>query len=234
MSVTIRWRGRRFLDRSVVWTCDYCQCFCQCFGFSSRGVRWRDAFPRRFRGNDPAGRRGRRKPRGDTVRIALFVTCLADALFPGVGRSTVRLLERLGHRVEFPQVQTCCGQMHINTGYGRDALPLVRHYVEVFEPCEVIVASSGSCVGSVRQQYAVVARRCGDATLPAFLRSAELAGGSGSGKTTVAGHVRVGARPRPNGISGLGWPPGGRDEVRHRGRDPGRSARPTYALFSKL
>jgi L-lactate dehydrogenase complex protein LldE len=77
----------------------------------------------------------------------------------------VRLLERLGHRVEFPQAQTCCGQMHINTGYARDALPLVRHYVEVFEPYEVIVAPSGSCVGSVRHQYAMVARRCGDEKL---------------------------------------------------------------------
>ena len=57
------------------------------------------------------------------MRIALFVTCLADTLFPAVGRATVRLLERLGHRVEFPQAQTCCGQMHINTGYVRDALP---------------------------------------------------------------------------------------------------------------
>jgi len=99
------------------------------------------------------------------MRIALFVTCLADTLFPGVGRATVRLLERLGHRVEFPQAQTCCGQMHINTGYVRDALPLVRHYVEVFEPYDVIVAPSGSCVGSVRHQYAMVARRCGDEKL---------------------------------------------------------------------
>ena len=99
------------------------------------------------------------------MRIALFVTCLADTLFPSVGQSTVQLLERLGHRVEFPQAQTCCGQMHINTGYARDALPLVRHYVEVFEPHEVIVAPSGSCVGSVRHQYAVVARQCGDEKL---------------------------------------------------------------------
>ena len=99
------------------------------------------------------------------MRIALFVTCLADTLFPGVGRATVRLLERLGHRVEFPQAQTCCGQMHINTGYVRDALPLVRHYVEVFEPYDVIVAPSGSCVGSVRHQYAMVARQCGDEKL---------------------------------------------------------------------
>ena len=99
------------------------------------------------------------------VRIALFVTCLADTLFPGVGRATVRLLERLGHDVEFPEAQTCCGQMHVNTGYARDALPLVRRYVDVFERCEVIVAPSGSCVGSIRHQHAMVARRCGDEKL---------------------------------------------------------------------
>ena len=99
------------------------------------------------------------------MRIALFVTCLADTLYPDVGRATVALLERLGHQVEFPPGQTCCGQMHVNTGYRRDALPLVRRYVETFEDCEVIVAPSGSCVGSVRHQHAVVARACGDEVL---------------------------------------------------------------------
>ena len=99
------------------------------------------------------------------MRIALFVTCLADTLFPGVGRSTVTLLERLGHRVEFPEAQTCCGQMHVNTGYQRDALPLIRRYADVFEHCDVIVAPSGSCVGSIRHQHAMVARRHGDEAL---------------------------------------------------------------------
>ena len=96
------------------------------------------------------------------MRVALFVTCLADTLFPDVGRATVRLLERLGHQVEFPQAQTCCGQMHVNTGYQRDALPLVRHYAEVFGGYEAIVVPSGSCTGSVRHQHAMVARRYGD------------------------------------------------------------------------
>ena len=99
------------------------------------------------------------------MRVALFVTCLADTLFPDVGKATVRLLERLGHRVEFPEGQTCCGQMHVNTGYQREALPLIRRYVETFEPYEVIVAPSGSCAGSVRHQHAMVARRYGDAGL---------------------------------------------------------------------
>lgn len=105
------------------------------------------------------------------MRIALFVTCLGDVLFPGVPRATTTLLGRLGHEVVFPRDQTCCGQMHVNSGYQRDALAVVRHHVEVFERalgaggCEVVVAPSGSCVGSVRHQHADVARRAGDEDL---------------------------------------------------------------------
>lgn len=99
------------------------------------------------------------------MRIALFVTCLADTLFPDVGQATVRLLERLGHQVEFPAAQTCCGQMHISTGYQRQALPLIRRHADVFAGYEAIVAPSGSCAGSVRHQHAMVARRYGDQAL---------------------------------------------------------------------
>jgi L-lactate dehydrogenase complex protein LldE len=99
------------------------------------------------------------------MRIALFVTCLADTLFPEAAKATVRLLERLGHEVAFPAAQTCCGQMHVNTGYQREALPLVGRYVDTFEPFEVVVAPSGSCAGSVRHQHAVVARSFGDKRL---------------------------------------------------------------------
>ncbi len=104
------------------------------------------------------------------MRIALFVTCLGDVLFPDVGRATVTVLERLGHEVVFPAAQTCCGQMHTNTGYQGDAVGLVRHHVDVFEAaladgCEAIVAPSGSCAGSVRHQHAEVARRAGDEDL---------------------------------------------------------------------
>jgi L-lactate dehydrogenase complex protein LldE len=112
------------------------------------------------------------------VRIALFATCLADALFPRSAQATVVLLERLGHQVVFPPGQTCCGQMHINTGYQPEALTLIRHHVEVFERAlagpaegdrgaEVVVAPSGSCVGSIRHQHADLARRLGEPDLAA-------------------------------------------------------------------
>jgi L-lactate dehydrogenase complex protein LldE len=103
------------------------------------------------------------------VRVALFVTCLVDGLFPDVGKATVGLLERLGHQVEMPRSQTCCGQMHINTGYTREAFGLVRRHVAAFEGYEAVVAPSGSCVGSVRHQHAWVAAEGGD---PALAESA--------------------------------------------------------------
>jgi L-lactate dehydrogenase complex protein LldE len=104
------------------------------------------------------------------MRISLFITCFNDTLFPQVGIATTHLLERLGHTVVFPEAQTCCGQMHYNTGYQREAIPLVRHFVEVFGDAEVIVAPSASCVGMVRDLYPKAAALSGDETLAAAVR----------------------------------------------------------------
>jgi L-lactate dehydrogenase complex protein LldE len=90
-------------------------------------------------------------------------------MFPDAAKATVRLLERLGHEVLFPKAQTCCGQMHTNTGYFDEALPLVRHHVDVFsqalESCDAFVAPSASCVGSVRHQHGMLARHFGEPDL---------------------------------------------------------------------
>jgi L-lactate dehydrogenase complex protein LldE len=99
------------------------------------------------------------------MRISLFITCFNDTIFPETGRAMVRLLERLGHSVDFPLDQTCCGQMHFNTGYQREAIPLVRHFVDVFSSAEVVVAPSASCVGMVREFYPRLAEVSGDRRL---------------------------------------------------------------------
>jgi L-lactate dehydrogenase complex protein LldE len=96
------------------------------------------------------------------VRVGLFITCFNDTLFPETGRATVEVLERLGVEVDFPFEQTCCGQMHFNTGYQREAIPLVRRFVEVFGNYEAVVAPSGSCVGMVRELYPMAARLAND------------------------------------------------------------------------
>ena len=99
------------------------------------------------------------------MRVALFITCFNDTLFPNVGIATTQVLERLGHTVDFPEAQTCCGQMHFNTGYQHETIPLMRHFVEVFSTAEVIVAPSASCVGMVRELYPKAAALSGDAAL---------------------------------------------------------------------
>jgi L-lactate dehydrogenase complex protein LldE len=87
------------------------------------------------------------------VRIALFVTCLGDTLFPEAAQATVQVLERLGHEVVFPEEQTCCGQMHLNSGYRDEAAALAKRFLDVFADYDVVVSPSSSCVGTVRELY---------------------------------------------------------------------------------
>ncbi len=87
------------------------------------------------------------------MRIALFITCVNDLMFPGTGKAVVSVLERLGHTVDFPEAQTCCGQMHANSGYRAEAMPMVRGFVETFADYDAVVAPSGSCVAMVRDSY---------------------------------------------------------------------------------
>jgi L-lactate dehydrogenase complex protein LldE len=108
------------------------------------------------------------------MRVALFVTCLIDGLVPDVGKATVRLLRRLGVAVEVPLGQSCCGQVHVNTGYPAMAMPLVRRHVAAFEEFDAVVVASGSCTGAVRHQHADLARQAGDADLAA--RAQDVAG----------------------------------------------------------
>jgi len=89
------------------------------------------------------------------VRVGLFITCINDTLFPRTGIATVEVLERLGCEVVFPEEQTCCGQMHANSGYREQALPLVRRFARAFGEAGVdaVVSPSGSCAAMVRDQY---------------------------------------------------------------------------------
>ncbi|HSN42986.1 MAG TPA: (Fe-S)-binding protein [Propionibacteriaceae bacterium] len=98
-------------------------------------------------------------------RVALFATCINDAMMPGAPAATVKLLERLGCTVEFPRAQTCCGQILTNTGYFKEALGTVKSYVKAFSDYDYIVAPSGSCIASVRHQHPMLAKHAGDTGL---------------------------------------------------------------------
>ena len=87
------------------------------------------------------------------MRVALFVTCVGDTVFPQVGRATVQVVEALGHEVVFPTEQTCCGQMHLNSGYRREAERLGRRFRSIFDEYDAVVSPSSSCVGTVRESF---------------------------------------------------------------------------------
>lgn len=114
--------------------------------------------------------------------ISLFITCYNDTLFPETGKAVVRVLERLGHQVEFRAEQTCCGQMHYNTGYGGDALPLMRRFLDVYRDAGIICVPSASCVAMMRDHYPKMADAAGeprlrarvDAVLPRVYEFSEL------------------------------------------------------------
>jgi L-lactate dehydrogenase complex protein LldE len=93
------------------------------------------------------------------VTISLFIACYNDTLFPETGKAVVAVLERLGHRVEFRRDQTCCGQMHYNSGYHNDALRLMRYFLKVFDCAETVCVPSSSCVAMIRDHFPKLAER---------------------------------------------------------------------------
>jgi len=87
------------------------------------------------------------------MRIALFVTCVNDVAFPSTGIATVRLLERLGVEVAFPEAQTCCGQMQYNTGYPAEAALPAAKFARDFAGYDAVVVPSGSCGAFIRDVH---------------------------------------------------------------------------------
>lgn len=87
------------------------------------------------------------------MKVALFLACYNDTLYPETGIATVRLLRSLGQDVDFPAAQTCCGQMHFNTGYRAEAAELMNRFVCAFDGYDAIVTPSASCAAMVRHHY---------------------------------------------------------------------------------
>jgi len=99
------------------------------------------------------------------MRASLFITCYNDTLYPETGRAVLALLERLGVEVSFEPRQTCCGQMHANTGFRPEAFSQARRFVNLYRDVEQVVIPSSSCVAMMREQYPTLFDELGDETL---------------------------------------------------------------------
>lgn len=85
------------------------------------------------------------------MKVSIFITCLADMFYANVGKSTVELLEKLGCEVDFPEQQTCCGQVSYNSGYHKETKEVAKHMIKAFEHSDYVVAPSGSCVAMLHE-----------------------------------------------------------------------------------
>jgi L-lactate dehydrogenase complex protein LldE len=99
------------------------------------------------------------------MRASLFITCYNDTLFPETGRAVVNLLERLGVDLEFNPKQTCCGQMHANSGFRSEAFSQAKRLVRLYRDAESVVIPSSSCVAMVRDQYPALFEELGNEAL---------------------------------------------------------------------
>jgi L-lactate dehydrogenase complex protein LldE len=87
------------------------------------------------------------------MRVSLFIPCLVEQFNPAVGEAAARVLARAGVMVDYPPGQTCCGQPFYKSGHRKEARKLARHFLEVFDGAEAVVAPSGSCVRMVKHDF---------------------------------------------------------------------------------
>lgn len=87
------------------------------------------------------------------MKVTLFIPCFVDLCYPHVGRSMVRILERLGHKVDCPDRPACCGQPAFNTGYWDESRAVAGKVLEQLEAAEVIAIASGSCGAMIKLFY---------------------------------------------------------------------------------
>ncbi len=87
------------------------------------------------------------------MKISLFITCLTEQFYPRAAVAIVKVLEHLGHTVEFPPDQTCCGQPMFNNGFHDQARSLAERMIRIFADAPCVVTPSGSCAAMVREHF---------------------------------------------------------------------------------
>ena len=87
------------------------------------------------------------------MKIAFFPGCMVDMFYPEVGKSAVRVLERLGCEITLPDEQICCGQPLFNSGFAKESIPMMKNLIDAYEPYDTIVSLTGSCAYAIKKDY---------------------------------------------------------------------------------
>ncbi len=85
-------------------------------------------------------------------RVAYFLGCVTDNLFPAIARATVAVLERNGYEVTVLD-NVCCGAPHLSYGDAEALAHLIRTNVALLAQAnaEVIVSDCATCLDNVKK-----------------------------------------------------------------------------------
>ncbi len=87
------------------------------------------------------------------MEVSLFVPCFIDQLYPETAFNTIKILEKVGCKVNYNTNQTCCGQPAFNTGYWDESRKLANKFFDDFKGEMPIVSPSASCVEFIKNHY---------------------------------------------------------------------------------
>ena len=90
--------------------------------------------------------------------VDIFIPCFVDLLYPTTALNMVKVLERVGVKVNYNPAQTCCGQPAYNAGYLPQSQAVAEKFLHDFAApagpeLRCVVSPSASCVGMVRNSY---------------------------------------------------------------------------------
>jgi glycolate oxidase iron-sulfur subunit len=94
------------------------------------------------------------QPAGLTHTVAMLTGCVMPHMYPRTHEATVRVLNRLGFHVVFPERQTCCGALNLHGGDRVFARDLARRNIDAFLAArvEAVIVDSAGC-GSMMKEY---------------------------------------------------------------------------------
>lgn len=89
------------------------------------------------------------------ARVALFLGCVADAMFPETNAATARVLRRNGCEVVVPRGQVCCGAIHYHSGVEGPAIDFARQNMKIFldDSIDAVITNAAGC-GAMLKDYA--------------------------------------------------------------------------------
>jgi glycolate oxidase iron-sulfur subunit len=92
------------------------------------------------------------------IKVALFVGCLIDKIFPQVADATIQVLQHHGVGIYLPEAQGCCGIPAASSGDTASFKHLVGYNLKIFEDekFDYLVTACATCTSTIKEVWPVL------------------------------------------------------------------------------